>query len=305
MKITLRSDLPWFGPSLLVAIASTAISAGGARAQSVSVAPPEAGGPSTLYAPPEAGAPPTPVAPPRPIAPPRPVVEAEQPAAAVASDPNIDRGLLQPTAMTQPSGSLTYNNYELLLHGLTYGVTDNLQISLTVLSPITRDIPFIGIAALKWRFEAADRLHVALQGSLLYGQTFSTSDPESVFSLGAGAYASVCLRQDCSSLLTATLNYQLGWSDHGIGDAQHILLYGGSVIHRVSEHVKLLAEITSAAAQAGSSSVQNIPGFLLTYGVRFFTGSLAGDIAFVKPVGDTGDDGLLLGIPFVNISYRW
>ena len=32
-------------------------------------------------------------------------------------------------------GSLTYNNYELLLHGLSYGITDSVQASVTVLSP--------------------------------------------------------------------------------------------------------------------------------------------------------------------------
>ncbi len=301
MKTIFRANPSFSIPWLLLAVVSTAISAGGARAQTVSVAPPEPVAPPTPVPPPAAVAPLAPVAPPTPIAPP---VAAEPPAAAVASDPNIDRGLLQPTAMTQPRGSFTYNNYELLLHGLTYGVTDNLQVSLTVLSPITKDIPFVGIAAVKWRFQAADRLHLALQGSLLYATDLSSGNSGSVFSFGAGAYASICLRDDCSSLLTATLNYQLGWSDQGTGDA-HIFLYGGSVIHRVSEHVKLLVEVTSAAAQAGSSSTENIPGFLLTYGVRFFTGSLAGDIAFVKPVGDTGDDGLLLGIPFVSISYRW
>src|SRR5215471_11701396 len=94
---------------------------------------------------------------------------------ASATDPNIDRGFLLPTAMTQPAGSLTYNNYELLLHGLTYGVTDRIQATLTVLSPITTDMPFVGFGALKARIVATDRLHVALQGTLGYMHDFNSS----------------------------------------------------------------------------------------------------------------------------------
>ena len=103
-----------------------------------------------------------------------PVSDGESPTAVVAgpvvrapesaTDPNLDRGILQPTAMTQPAGSLTYNNYELLLHGFTYGFTDRLQASVTVFSPIVKDMPFVGLAAVKWRLISAGRLHVALSG---------------------------------------------------------------------------------------------------------------------------------------------
>lgn len=204
--------------------------------------------------------------------------------------------------MTQPRGTFTYNNYELLLHGLSYGVTNNLQVSLTVLSPIANDIPFFGIGSVKWRLRASERVYLALQGSLTYLHEF-TGDPIDAFSVGAGIYASICLRDDCSSLLSGSLNYQLAVSDDTT-DRVHFLIYGGSVVHRVSRHVKLLVEITSAAGESGSSGLDNISGFLLSYGVRFFTGNLAGDIGFIKPVGDTNDT-LLLGLPFISVSYRW
>ena len=68
---------------------------------------------------------------------PEATVGATAAAPAATADPNLDRGFLLPTAMTQPKGTLTYNNYELLLHGVTYGITDNLQVSATVLSPIS------------------------------------------------------------------------------------------------------------------------------------------------------------------------
>src|SRR3954468_1320806 len=124
---------------------------------------------------------------------------------ATSFDPNIDRGFLLPTAMTQPAGSVTYNNYELLLHGVTYGITDRVQGSVTVLSPVVRDMPFVGFAAVKGRIVSTDRFNLALQGSLAWGHDFDVKDggASDLYSGGVGAFASYCLRQDCSSLLSA------------------------------------------------------------------------------------------------------
>jgi hypothetical protein len=227
-----------------------------------------------------------------------------------AGDPNLDRGFLQPTAMTQPQGSLTYNNYELLLHGFTYGVTDRLQTTVTVLSPIVTDMPFVGIASAKWRLLSAQRFHLAVQGSLGFGHLFgdNTSGNDNLYTAGAGAFASYCLREDCASLISASASYQLAMA--GTDSARlHTIIYGGSIVQRVGAHVKLLGEVTSAAGKGesgvGSTDLTNMSGALLSYGVRFHTKDIASDIGFIKPIATDGNDNLLLGIPFVNVSYRW
>jgi hypothetical protein len=228
--------------------------------------------------------------------------------AGVTSDPNIDRAFLQPTAMTQPAGTITYNNYELLLHGFTYGVTDNLQTTLTVLSPISSDMPILGIGAVKWHLPAGDRVHLALQGTLGYEHP-SHGSGESVYIMGAGGFASFCLRDDCSSLLSASVNYQLA-VDPTVSGRAHFVIYGGSLVHRLGTHVKLLGEVTSAAVGAtpvggGQTDFENLSGVLVSYGLRFHTDSIAGDVGFVKPFVDGPDDGLFMGLPFVSLSYRW
>jgi hypothetical protein len=243
----------------------------------------------------------------QPIASPAEITATVAPPAPAPADPNIDRGFIQPTAMTQPAGSVTYNNYELLLHGVTYGVTDQVQATLTVLPPITKDIPFVAFVAVKGRVSPDPRLHLALQGSAGYGQDFGSNSHDAVYTIGAGAYASVCVRQDCSSLLSASVNYQYATAT-GEASGTHLVVYGGSLVHRVGAHVKLLAELTSAAGGDGHGSLDNIDGFLASYGVRFFGGSFAGDVGFVKPI-DTGSHDVngdfVLGLPFVNVSYRW
>ena len=226
---------------------------------------------------------------------------------AAASDPNVDRGFLLPTAMTQPAGTVTYNNYELLLHGVTYGITDRVQASVTVVSPIVRDMPFFGFAAVKGRIVSTERFNLALQGSAGWGHLFETADASAdLYSVGAGAFASYCLRQDCSSLLSASATYQLAF-DPSVDRAAHAVIYGGSIVHRVSSHVKLLGEVTSAAGRDSTDgNFQNLEGVLVGYGVRFHGDNLAADVGFVKPIardGDTGD--FLVGLPFVNVSYRW
>ena len=234
---------------------------------------------------------------------------------AAAADPNIDRGFIQPTAMTQPKGSLTYNNYELVLHGLTYGITDNLQTSVTVMAPLVRDMPFLGVASVKWQFLSTPRFHLALQGSAslihIFGTDNSAPDGSTVsgssnaYLMGAGAFASYCLRDDCSSLASLNATYQIGFAGSG-GDAAQAIIYGGSIVHRVSPHVKLLGEVTSlAASTVADSNFDNVSGALVSYGVRLHTANIASDVGFMKPISGEDNDPFLLGLPFINVSYRW
>jgi hypothetical protein len=219
-----------------------------------------------------------------------------------SADPNIDRAFILPTAMTQPSGSATYNNYELLLHGFTYGVTDRIQTTVTVLAPIVRDMPFVGIAAAKWQFLSTPRFHLALQASAGLGVSFTNANDASGYTVGAGAFATVCLREDCSSIASASATYQLAFAGSG-GDGQ-VLIYGASIVHSVSSHVKLLAELTSLATRdVAGTGFDAAPGALASYGLRLHNANFASDIGFVKPVGS--DNTFLLGLPFVSVSYRW
>src|SRR5205823_2793177 len=126
---------------------------------------------------------------------------------------------------------------------------------------------------------------------------------DSAYSLGAAVLASLCLREDCSSLLSGSFMYQLTGSNDATA---HVLVYGGSLVHRVSSHVKLLAEVTSAGVAAGGATngYDNISGFLLSYGVRFHGTNFASDVGFVKPISNSATDGgLLTGLPFINVSY--
>ena len=209
-------------------------------------------------------------------------------ARATATDPNIDRGFLLPTAMTQPAGSVTYNNYELLLHGITYGITDRVQVSVTVLSPIVEDMPFVGFAAVKGRIVSDRPLPPGAAGIARLGTRLQFERRRrQPLHRRRGRAGQLLPARDCSSLASASATYQLVMPT--APTPAHMVVYGGSIVHRVGRHVKLLGEVTSAAGGArDSGDLENLEGVLVGYGVRFHTNAIAADVGFLKPIVPTG-----------------
>jgi hypothetical protein len=212
-----------------------------------------------------------------------------------AGDPNLDRSFLIPTAMTQPKGSLTYSNYELGLHGLTYGFTDRFQGSVTILPPYVDDLPLIIALSAKGQVVRAGRIHLALQGSATMGSGGDNS--ASVFS--GGTLFSACTSDDCASLVTLGLTALISSESQ-----DYILAYSGSLTQKISEHAKLLLEAVSAAYHDEDNGYDAAPGFLLNYGIRFHGHNFAGDVGFMRPIGFEDDGDIAMGLPFVNFTYR-
>lgn len=209
--------------------------------------------------------------------------------------------------MTQPAGSLTYNNYELLLHGFTYGITDHVQASVTALSPIVKDMPLVGIAAVKWQLLSMSRFHLALQGSAgaihVFTSDNASDSTRNAYLLGAGAFATYCLREDCASLVSVNASYEAGLAG---GNMANGVVFGGAIVQRLTPHVKLLGEVTAGTSKVPGADFSNIDGALVSYGVRFHTNHIASDVGFIKPVSFSGGSSdFLLGLPFVSVSYRW
>lgn len=259
-------------------------------------------------------APPEPAPAPAPVAAPAPA-PAPVPVAAVAAevdptldrgqdlDPNIDRTFLLPTAQTQPKGSVSFNDYELIFLGLTYGVTNDFQITGTTMVPLGDGAPFFGVVGGKYRIVKSGRLRVAAQGNLIYARSSNVGDgvSDSATAGTLGGIASICIDDGCESLISASV--QAGFA---IGEDNNAtpFLYGGSIVQKISPRVKLLVEAVSAGA-FGDDDFVVADGALVSYGVRFVGNDIAGDVGFVKPIID-GDDGDVfpMGFPFVSFTYR-
>jgi hypothetical protein len=210
-------------------------------------------------------------------------------------DPNLDRSFLFPTGMTQPQGSFTYNNYDLALHGLTYGFTDRLQGSATILPTYLPEMPFIINLAVKGQVVRLERFHLALQGSVSV-----VSGHEDAKGFSAAVLTSVCLSKDCASLASAGVLSL--FSDRS---KSFVLAYSGSLTQKLSESTKLLIEVNAASYYDHDDGFDTLPGILLNYGIRFHGRKFACDVGLMRPIVEDNDiDWPTLGIPFASFTYR-
>jgi hypothetical protein len=84
-------------------------------------------------------------------------------------DASIDRGFTTGHAETIGKGKWAFNSYELFLAGLTYGLTDDLQLSFTTLLPITSDVPLLIGLSPKLVVHRSDRVVAAIRGNVFMG----------------------------------------------------------------------------------------------------------------------------------------
>ena len=118
--------------------------------------------------------------------------------------------------------------------------------------------------------------------------------------LGAGLLGSTAC-PPTARRCSAPRTYSLGLP-FGDGRVNHSVIYGGGLVQRLGRHVKLLAEVGSAAGMDGDGAGNNIdqlPGVLLNYGLRFHGQHIAADVGFIRPVIDGADydDPFILGLP--------
>lgn len=257
------------------------------------------------------GAPPPPPPPGDPtMAPPPPAAPMPPPPPGLPAEPvsNVDKGIVQdanagrmwmaPTALTEPAGTWSFSDYELLLVGLSYAVTDTVSISANTLLPIVEDMPFWMLLNGKAQIVRSGNVRLAVQGALTHGR----ENGEGVTAGILGGALSYCLDVDCHSLVNAYVGAGFAHEDQSAVP----LVMSGSLLYRVSKYVKIMLEADTLRI-VGNDINQGVDGFLAWYGVRFTSKIIGVDLGFVKPIC-TGDsdcsDGLVMGVPFVSFTYR-
>jgi len=242
------------------------------------------------------------VPPPPPAPPPETTVVAAPVTPGLDDDPHVDRAWFSPTAITQPAGTASFNDWELVLLGMTYAFTDNFQVTGVVVPPLVQDMPFIGMVSAKLGASLSDRVHIAAMAGVGYARI---DDDDQGSAAGLGGAISICIDEACGSMVSAYAYGVWFWEDT---DDTFPIAFGVSLLGRIARHVKVVIEVSSAGLLAREDS-----GFaeavVVGYGVRFFTGNIAGDIGFIRPFAfdseDEFGDELILGVPAVTFSYRW
>jgi hypothetical protein len=181
-----------------------------------------------------------------------PPAEAEAAAAGAARgrwDARESNGLVAPTALTLPAGSVRVTLYELVVPEVAVGITDRLQVSGGgIWIPPAGGLELILTAQVKYQVIDRGPLRLAPLATIL---AFTGEYGRSAAIMGAGAAASLCLDGDCDSLISAAI----------IGGAQYFDSYEGqpewrpgiavspSFIFAVHRNVKLVAEVHAVSGE--------------------------------------------------------
>jgi len=231
-------------------------------------------------------------------------------------DAAIDRGFLTSHAETIGKGKWAINAYELVFLGLTYGFSDDIQVSLSTLLPVVEDIPLVLALQPKFVLARTPETVVALRVPFTYVNDLS-SNSNSAGTLGAGLvvdhYFGPTGRIGLHAGLLVTgvfgdFTFSDGNND-GADDSDRVGFANGAVFELdlgasfgVSNAVKIIVEGQIFAA-AGEGGFEVADVVLINYGVRIHGSGLAGDLGFVRPIGI--DSSLILGVPYVAISARF
>ena len=219
----------------------------------------------------------------------------------VVQDANSGRSWLTPTALTEPAGTWSFSDYELLLASIGYAVTDRFMISGTFLLPIVEEMPFFGIASAKFQVIRAGNLRGALQLNVMHWGERVTGEDFNFTAANVGGALTLCIDKDCHSVLTGYLGAGFGL-DTGTDNSTVPFVAAASAAFKVGRHVKFMLEADTAFLMGDVQQTAN--GFLGWYGARFTSKYVGVDLGFMKPICEDCGDGLVMGFPFVAFTYR-
>lgn len=244
-------------------------------------------------------------------APAAPTVEDESPVARNRKeDASVDRGFFNSHAETLRQGDIAVNSYELLLLGVSGGVTDKLELSLTTLLPIVSEMPTMLLLQGKYAFLRDEKTTVSVRGNFSYFKNNADCDGECDASLMlfGGAVAVDRFLDDAGRFaLHGALQVQGAVGsyegDVSMADGALIAIEGGATA-RVTRRFKLLVDLLLPAAYS-NGDFEVADAALFTYGMRFHGEELAADLGFIRPIGDVDTGSLVMGFPWVAFTARF
>jgi len=212
-------------------------------------------------------------------------------------DADADHNIMTPTTATLNQGELSFNSYELFFAGVSYGVTDEFQLTFTTLLPIVSGIPFVGLFTGKYRLMQSDTMAFAVQP----GALIMSKDGDTIGSINLTFMLDFLLNEDNVITLSQSNNIPFANNDMMSG---FLFTITAAINSRVSEHVKLVAELTMGGSYYDGSFDMATDAMLFNYGVRFFTGDLAALLSFIRPIS-SGDNTFLMGFPYVTFTAKF
>ncbi len=236
-------------------------------------------------------------------------------------DPNADRIGFFSTAEVLPKGNKSFNNYDIGIVQISWGVAKNLELSFTSTIPLYQGALFVST---KYQIASTKRVRFAMKAYGGFFETFAFGEEDFItrFLLsggGASGILDVCVGHSCNSLISFGARFAAGIRRLKKKPTKTLLGYQADVngIFKVSKRVKILAGLSfdHIFSREPGTKFSGVGACMLVYGVRIYGSRFAGDIGLVRPLftlnGSTVynvEDIMVfmpLGYPFVNFTYKW
>jgi len=221
-------------------------------------------------------------------------------------DAAASHGMLSSRAETVGAGRLAVSDRNLVVVGVSYGFTDNLQATATGLLPVYEGAPHTAAIEARQVVARTARATVAVRGAA--GVINQPANTRTALVLGAGGLADLDVSSGGGLALHGALSAGTGLGEHlsdvfDISDGMAILGEVGASA-RVHERLALQAELWLPTTWAGSQGkVSSLQWALLAYGLRFTSRAVSVDAGFVKGLGHGIDiDPYLLGFPYLGAT---
>ncbi len=201
-------------------------------------------------------------------------------------DPDANSIMFCPTPETMEKGDGYFRNYELFFLNFGTSLSDEFDLSLGTMFPITGDLVFISIGG---KYRLLDRKEQPI-GLALIGN-YTVIDDFSFHSLGVVAGVGDHHR---------SLNLMINRSTNDDGNSETIFIVGGDF--QASRQSKFFAEYMSSAAIFEDQN-DDLNGFI-NVGIRLFGDTHSFSFSGFRPLADDFD-GSLLAFPMLVYSKHW
>jgi len=218
-------------------------------------------------------------------------LQATSPSAAVDEQAGADQMWISPTAINQPKGIVSIHSYEIFVAGITYGITDRIQLSVDAMVPgLLGDTngPFV-LARAKGQIYDGQMVKVAVHG------VAGTVEYNAMGT--AGIATTLCITHDCSWLVNG--NLMSVWFGES-GDLGRGTFISAGICAGLTQNIKIMAEsIIDVPNEENEDALESMSTW---YGARFSNRRGAVDVGVMQTV--TAHSNTVMLVPWLNATLR-
>lgn len=214
------------------------------------------------------------------------------------SDPSVDRNIVFSTAETLSEGDIVFNSYQVFFIGVSYGLTDWTEFSMTALYPVEGATAVAAIFSLKQKLFQGNRFILSIQPNIFGGFNSGSTG-------GGDAGGMIGFNLLCDILLFSHITLSFSQSNivlSNIFDDPVIMGVSMGITTEINDFLKLMVEGALFRGYKDGELREVEESYLITYGIRYFNKSFAIDLSMIRSEHFLS---FPAGFPFLAISGRF